>query len=200
MDAKESKEPTAEELAAGLSEKHLAFCEEFLLCWNQTEAYCRIYPNSSRESAMRSASDLLRIPEVKAYIQIRLKDKVMGANEVLARLSDQARASIQSFLQIGEDGFAYFDFSDPEALSKMHAIKKVKSKRSRRVDGKGEDAEVWEDESVEVELHDAQKALELLGKDHTLSTAIVDVTSGGAKLQQPTVIEIVKTYDRPPHE
>jgi phage terminase small subunit len=153
-----------------LSEKHLAYCEEYLQCWNQTEAYCRVYPDSSREAAMRSASQLMRNPDVKAYIAERLKEKAMAADEVLARLTSIARADIGAFMQVNDDGFAYFDFSGPEAVNGTHLIKKVKTKRSRRVDGKGDDAEVWEDEAIELELHDAHKALEDLAKYHNLFT------------------------------
>ena len=162
-----------------LSEKHLAFCEEYLQCWNQTEAYCRVYPGSSREAAMRSASTLMRKHEVRAYLENRLRDKVMSSDEVLARLSEQARGSLEAFTFVNEDGFAYFDFGNQEAKDNMPLIKKMKTKRSRRVEGKGKDAEVWEDEFIEVELHDAQKALELIGRHYKLFGGEIEE---GAKL------------------
>jgi hypothetical protein len=93
----------------------------------------------------------------------------MGQTEVLGRLSDMGRANLLPFIRISEEtGAVYFDFSDPEARKYFHLIKKVKTKRTRRISGKGDDAEAWEDEWVEVELHDAQNALVNMGRHHKL--------------------------------
>ena len=147
-----------------VSLKHQAFALEYLQCFNATEAYSRVYKRATRETAMRNGSDLLRIAEVNAVIQAHFKAKQMETDEVLGRLAEHARASHEPFIQITNDGFVYFDFSNPEAKKYLHLIKKIKTKRQRRVDGRGASAEVWEDEWVEVELHDQQRALELIGK------------------------------------
>jgi hypothetical protein len=70
------------------------------------------------------------------------------------------------FIQVDDDGFEYFNFSDPEAKRYLFLIKKIKTKRERRVDGKDEDAEAWEGEWVEVELHDAHAAIRDILKVH----------------------------------
>lgn len=56
-------------------------------------------------------------------------------------------------------------------------IKKVRSRRTRRIAGKGPTAETWEDEVVEVELHDAQAALAILAKHYKLFDEIAPKVS-----------------------
>ncbi len=151
-----------------LSDKHKAFVAEYIQCWSAAEAYRRVYTSVKRETAWANGSRLLRSAEVRGEIERHLKDKRMSAEEVLGRLSDQAKASLEPFLVIGKDGFASFDFSSDEARAHLSMLKKVKTKRTRRVVGKGKEAEQWEDEQMELEIVDAQAALEKLGKHHKL--------------------------------
>jgi hypothetical protein len=106
--------------------------------------------------------------EVQAYIQKRLGELKMSADEVLLLLADHAHASLKPFTKITEEGFVYFDFNQPGALEHFHLIKKIKSKRSRRWEGRGDNAEAWEDETVEIEVVDSQSALDKLGRHHKL--------------------------------
>ena len=92
----------------------------------------------------------------------------MSAEEVLGRLSEHARANLAPFFETDKNGFPVFDFSSEQAQASMHTLKKVKASRTRRIVGKGKDAEEWEDERVEVEVVDAQSALEKLGRHHKL--------------------------------
>lgn len=151
-----------------LSVKHLRFVDEYLKTWNATEAYKSAYPKTSYTTARANGSRLLANANIRAEISRKLKEHAMDAEEVLARLTDHARGDHRPFVRISDDGFIYFDFSSPEALEHLHLIKKIKTKRARRVEGGGEDREEWEDEWVEVELHDPQRALELLGKANKL--------------------------------
>jgi len=89
-----------------------------------------------------------------------------------------ARAELMPFIRIDDDGFTYFNFSDPEAKEYMWLIKKMKTKRERRVGGD----EAWEGEWVEVELHDAQAALRDILKMHGKFVDKVDLTTGGEKI------------------
>jgi hypothetical protein len=148
-----------------LSEKHKKFIDEYLMCWNATAAYRATYPKASYDSAGVLASNLLGNVRIQEEISERLKHR---ANEVLARLADQARGSHYPFIRIDADGFVYFDFSDDDAKKHFHLIKKIKTKRQRQIFGKGDLAQEWEGEWVEVELHDPQRALELIGKHHSL--------------------------------
>ena len=149
-----------------LSNKQEAFIEAYLLCWNATQAGRSA--GYSEKSVRAIVSKLLTKANIQARIQERLTEMKMAADEVLVLLADHARANIKPFIRITEQGFVYFDFSQPDALDHLHLIKKIKSKRSRRIKGRGEDAEAWEDEVVEVELIDSQAALQLLVRVYRL--------------------------------
>lgn len=172
-----------------LSEKHKQFIDEYLACWNATQAYMATYPKAKYESAAALSSLLLRNIKIQDEISERMKARAMGADEVLARLAEQARGTHYSFIRIDDDGFVYFDFSDPEAKKHLHLIKKIKTKRNRQIVGKGEDAQTWEGEWVEVELHDPQRALELIGKHHNL---FVDRDKEGNPIQPVVNVYIPK--------
>jgi phage terminase small subunit len=179
-----------------LSEKHQMFVDKYLTCWNATEAYRAVYPKATYESARRLGSQLLTNVDIRADISKRLKEQSMEADEVLARLTDHARGNHRPFVRINEDGFIEFDFSNPEALEHLHLIKKIKTKRTRRVEGRGKNAVEWEDEWVEVELHDPQRALELLGKANKLFVERHEHTGkDGSPLGSPSIdIQALRKY------
>lgn len=151
-----------------LTDKQRLFVEEYLCSWNATQA--AIKAGYSKKTAAIIGFENLRKPNIRALIEQRLGESAMTANEVLKRLSDQARASLLPFVQITSDGFVFFDFSHPDAKNFFHLIKKIKTKRSRQLLGQGEESSEWEHEWVEVELYDAQSALVQLGRYHALFT------------------------------
>lgn len=177
-----------------LTDKEEAFCRGYPISWNATRA--AIDAGYSKKSAAEIGYENLIKPHIKSRIAELIKDKVMDRDEVLARLAAQARATHYPFIHVDDEGFVYFDFSDPEAIKHLHLIKKIKSKRQRLVHGKGEDAETWEGEWVEVELHDSQKALELIGKHHGL---FVDRDNEGNPIQ-PIVNVYIPRNDREPDD
>ena len=152
----------------GPTDKEKAFVENYLACFNATKAARDA--GYSKKSARSTGRENLQKPYIRALIASRLKEAAMEADEVLARLSAQARSNIADFLVVDNNGFAHFDFTKEEAADAMHTIKKVKTKRSRRVvrGDEADEADEWEDEQVEVELYDAQRALEILGKHHRI--------------------------------
>lgn len=149
---------------------------------NQTRAYLSVFPSAKYDSAKVEASKFFTKTNVRDEIKYRLDQDAMSVAEVLKRLGDIARASHLPFIRITDDGFVYFDFSDPDAQRHMHLIKKIKTKRERRVVGVGvdEDGDVapeeWEGEWVEVELHDAAAALRDIGRYHAMFTDNTKVT------------------------
>lgn len=173
-----------------LTNKEEAFCREYVIDWNATRA--AIDAGYSKKTAYHSGYENVKKPQIRTKIKELLEEKVMKQEEVLARLADMARASHSPFIRIDSDGFIYFDFSDPEALKHLHLIKKFKTKRNRQIRGKGEDAETWEGEWIEVELHDAQAALVNIGKHYGL---FVDRDEKGNVIQ-PTVIVYMPKNDR----
>lgn len=128
-----------------LSNKQRVFVEEYLTCWNASEA--------ARRAGYRGAADvigprLLGNVGIRAAIEARIAEKAMGADEVLLRLGDQARASFSDFLTNGD-----LDLGKAERNGKLHLIK------GYAVSDKG---------AVRIELYDAQAALVQLGRHHGL--------------------------------
>lgn len=155
-----------------LNAKQLAFIDEYLICMNATQAYMAVYPRSSYASANANGARLLSNAIVKSEIDKRMKEHSMTANEVLARLAAIAQATLFPFVRVDNDGHIYFNFSDPEAKRHMFLIRRIKSRKHETESEKGSSVDKW----VEVELHDAQRALELIGKYHALFTEKVERT------------------------
>lgn len=166
--------------------KEAAFVDMYFRCnMNATEAYRRLHPKTNYETSRVLASRLVAKVNIKAEISKRLDEQAMPKSEILARLGAMARATTFKFIRITSEGFCYFDFSDPEAEEYFYLIKKIKTKRTRRIEGKGENAEPWEDEWVEVELHDARAALETLGRYQRLEQPEINVSTEGSCISLP---------------
>lgn len=187
MDAKtEETQETEAKKPKKLTKRQQIFVENYLRLWKAAPA-ARAAGYKDSKSLYETASQLLRNPNIQAEISRRVAEITMSADEVLLRLADQARGNFRPFVRISEDGFVYFDFSNPEAEAHLHLVKKIETKRARRVEGKGEQAEQWEDEWVRVELVDSQAALALLARHHKLLVDRVDQTTNGKDMPPATV-------------
>jgi hypothetical protein len=109
-----------------LTKANQVFISEYLKCFNGTEAYSRAYPKSQRESARRSASELLTNPDVKAEIEARLADAHMTADEALKLQADIARGDITEFFT----PFGNLDFDKLRESGKGRLVKKIKQKKN----------------------------------------------------------------------
>ena len=140
-----------------LSAKHQQFVEEYLSCFNATRAYQAVYPTVGRLTAASNGYRLLREnPEVAEYVQHRLSEAAMGADEVLMRLAEQARGNMGDFIRVTPDGSFTIDLTGAESTQKLGLIRKV-TKTVRRFG----DTEI---EEATVDLYDSQAALVHLGK------------------------------------
>lgn len=135
-----------------LTAKQQAFVEHYLQCWNASRA-ARL-AGYSEKTAYSQGARLLKNVEVQAAISARLDELKMSADEVLLRLADQARATMDDFLdpERGE-----VDLARAAARGKLHLVKKF-SRSTGKV------------ETVTIELHDAQAALVQIGRHHKLFT------------------------------
>jgi phage terminase small subunit len=109
---------------------------------------------------------------IRARIDAQLAGPALAANEVLARLSEQASSSIEPFLRIDSRGRATLDLAKARKLNKLHLIKKLKRGKF----------------GLEIELYDAQKALELLGKYHRLFAEKLDL---GGPDDKPLIVKVL---------
>lgn len=131
----------------GLSAKRSAFVAEYLKCWNGAEAARRA--GYADNTANRTAARLMSNVDIQAHIQQRIREKAMGADEVLLRLGEQARGEVGRY--IGADGRV--DLERIIADGKQHLVKGTKWDRAG---------------NLVVEFYDAQSALALIGRHHKL--------------------------------
>jgi phage terminase small subunit len=164
-----------------LSKKENAFVNEYFLCGlNQTEAYMRLYPNSSYDSARANASRLIAKDSISAEIQRRLDEQKMSSKEVLARLSQIGRADIADFVQVEQPS----DLLRPEHRGRTHVIKKFK--RNVTITRTKDGGEI-EHQYTELELHDPLSALDKMGRHHALFDKAV-----GESEEKPFVVKVIK--------
>lgn len=132
-----------------LTNKRRVFIEEYLRCWNATEAATiadYAHPGSQGHR-------LLNIVEITEEIDRRIDEKAMGADEVLNRLAEQARGDIDECLTV-DHGIVMVDWEKLKAKGLTHLVKKFKQTKA----------------GIEVEFYDAQSALVHLGRHHKLFT------------------------------
>jgi phage terminase small subunit len=134
-------------VSEGLTTKQQAFVEAYLVCgFNATEAARRA--GYSDRTAHAIGWENLRKPEIAAAIQQGLSERAMSADEVLTRIAEHARGTMDDFLDDAGD----IDLKRGRERGRLHLVK------SRSVTKEGE----------RIELYSAQTALELLAKHHGL--------------------------------
>lgn len=79
-----------------LTIKQKAFVDDYIITMNATESYLKFYKNvKNRETARANSSRLLNTPEVKEYIENRMKildeELIADQREILRSLTRQAR-------------------------------------------------------------------------------------------------------------
>ena len=132
-----------------LSNKRRVFVEEYLRCWNASEAARRA--GYAERSAHVQGARLLNNDKVKAEIERRLAELKMSTDEVLLRLAEQARAEYSAY--INDNGTV--DLARMLKDGKAHLIKGTKWDRHG---------------NLVVEFHDAQAALVHIGRHLKLFT------------------------------
>lgn len=146
-----------------LSTQRKVFVEEYLSCWNATEAARKAEYKHPNKMGPR----LIKDPEIQTEIQSRLSEKVMSANEVLIRLSEIGRY----------DASKYFCIKKKTEIAKTIAGDipieiEVPSIDIDQVIADGFGAMIKSVKRTKygdvVVFHDQEKIWELLGKHHGL--------------------------------
>lgn len=133
------------------------FIDEYLKCWNASEAARRA--GYSAATASEQGSRLLANVSIKAEIDQRKAQLIMSPEEVAARLTEQGRAEYANYFMV--DGF---DLERCIADGKGHLIKKIKPTR----------------EGLEIEFHDAQAALVHVGRIHKMFTERAELVTSAS--------------------
>lgn len=164
-----------------ISRRHRAFVEAYLLTWNASEA--------ARQAGYRGRSNtignrLLTNVDIQARIAQRIEQMAMEADEILARLSEQARINIGDFFTrlegpevLGKPGSVWF-LDMEKVRARGHLIKKIK---------------FYKEGDVEIELHDGQAALVHLGKHAGLFKEIMEHTGKNGLPIEHEVINVTLT-------
>ena len=136
-----------------LTKKQRIFIDEYLKCWNATEAARRA--GYSEKTARAIGCENLTKPDIEAAIKKRLTESAMSAEEVLMRLAEQARGDHAKYTTS-----AGIDMKMLVNDGKAHLVKKY----------------VKTPTGTTAEFYDAQAALTLLGKHHKLFTERHEIT------------------------
>jgi len=143
-----------------LTTKRRTFIEHYLACWNATEAAKAAgYAYPSREGWRL----LNECEDVQTAVRERLAEKAMTADEVLTRLAEQARGNLGDFVEVHDDGTWTINLKRAREAEKLGLIKTL------WVDRRG---------TTRIELHDPQRALELLAKHHGLFSDAANINVG----------------------
>lgn len=155
-----------------LTDKQRLFVDHYLACLNGAEAARRAgYADSG---ARQEACRLLTNADIRATIDAALADAAMPASEVLARLTEQARASMEEFVTVRGRGVG-LDLKAAKARGVLHLVKKYSKTK----------------QGVTIELYDAQAALALLAKHHGLLVERHEHSGPGGAPLTPPIREVV---------
>jgi len=105
-----------------LSDKQAVFVAEYLRCFNASEAARRA--GYSDKWITTNATKILQNTSVKEAISTALQEKVMGADEALARMSEIARGAQARYIIVDDDGPGV-DIEQMIADDKAHLIKSI---------------------------------------------------------------------------
>ncbi len=150
-------------MAVKFTPKQRAFINAYMTNgFNATQA--AITAGYSEDSARSVASENLTKPNIQNEIKRMMQEFIMPAEEVLSRLTEHARGDIGD---LWDETTGQIDWTKARAWGKTGLIKRIKHKTTRVTRENGEDVETFEDE---VELHNPQVALQMLGKYHEVLT------------------------------
>lgn len=158
-----------------VNNKQKAFIKEYLRDFNATQAAIRA--GYSVKTAYAIGHDLLKKIEIQNAIRKDLDERLMSSDEALKRLAEMARGNMGDFMDISSMSFQ-LDLNKAKELGLTHLIKKVRQKTITTVDKNGEEEET---NTIEIELYDAQEALNSIGKYHGLFVDRTELTGANGK-------------------
>lgn len=134
----------------GLTNKQRVFVEKYIgvAHFNATEAASAAGYKGNRNTLAVVGHDNLRKPNIAALVKQRLAELAMEPEEILARLSDQARGTLDNFV----NAKGKIDLAKARRGGMMHLLKSYS--RTEKGD--------------RIEIYDAQAALVQLGRHHGL--------------------------------
>ena len=135
-----------------LTDQQQMFCEHYMMCWNGTKAATLAGYNPA--GARQQASVLLTKPNIRAYVEAALAEASMGRHEVIARLTEQARADIRDVT----NAEGAFDYAKAEENGAIALVSEIEQKEF----------------GSKVKMVSSQQALSILARFHGLLTDRVE--------------------------
>lgn len=132
-------------MSVKFTDKQLAFVNEYLKCWNATRA--AIAAGYSEKTAYSIGHENLKKPEIAEFIQARITEQTMTADEVLVRLSRQGRGTFADMVKLA-GGLPLLDWQKTLENGAIDNVKEITFKEG----------------SITVKLYDSQAALVHIGK------------------------------------
>lgn len=139
-----------------LTFKQHAFVREYLVDFNATRAARRAGYNGDDNTLAVIGSRNLRNPKIRKIVNKYLVDNAMSFEEVLYRLTRQARASFGDLLSPSGDGKYNFDFQKAFDTGAIDMVERFVLDSTRGI--------LKTRRRVDIKLYSAQKALIQLGK------------------------------------
>lgn len=143
-----------------LTQKQEVFLNEYLKCWNASEAARKA--GYSENSLRQIAHETLSKPYIQEVIQDRLNSLKMSADESLVALSKIARSSIEDFVDIAPSG----EDENGEQLAPLPLPNFEKAQQRGQLDLVKKMS--WNKGRFSFELYDKQSALNTIAKHHGL--------------------------------
>lgn len=140
-----------------LTNKQRIFVEEYPVDFNATRAAKAA--GYSDKTAYSIGQENLKKPEIAEAIQQRIADRLMSANEALARTAAIARGDLTDFITSNQE----IDIDAMRAAGQGHLLKKFK--RTRRVITTKDGDEI-ETITIEAELYPADAAQDRILRHH----------------------------------
>lgn len=179
----EDASATALDWASGLSPRHRAFVAHYITNgFNATKAY--ISAGYAETGAAQNACRLIRNDKVAAALKLALADALMGADELRARISDDAKASMDAFLSVDAEGALSLDWPRAAASGALRYIKRLKLKPTDS------------GQEVSFELIDRQRAQDQLARCLGLYSDRVELSGpGGAPIETRRALPVRRLSD-----
>lgn len=185
-----SKSHLQPEEAPKLTDKQQAFILEYVKDFNATQAAIRA--GYAKSGAKQEGHRLLANANIRAEIDLHFLELGITADRILAEQAALAFSDAKDYMQVDEGGGVQAVPLDKIGPGKTRAIKKVKETRKIK---ENPDGSMFVDSVLEYELHDKQKALEVLGKHvsgrERISAPSMDVKPDPNKQPAQQVIEVL---------
>jgi len=139
--------------------KQKKFIDYYLITLNGVESARRAGYQGDYSTLGVVAHENLKKPKIKEEIEKRLSKLAMSADEVLFRLTEQSKATLEHFIQFQNDGTFWVDLDKAKDAGVLHLAKEVKQDKKVYRDKDGNTETTYR---TAVKIHDSQSALDKL--------------------------------------